>query len=233
MGTVEFHQDKAAEFLQRADRAIGDRDPLPAAVALRRALTHALTAAAVHDGCRHNSRRRLEQVMHSNIFRQRLKRDHLKTFRQVHSIAEHLSSADRAGDPAVALRRMRRRVKSFIVDCAAAIAGQPKPVLPHKRRLRDPGHRKPDAFETIRDIFSLPNLDNIKRRFKLSNVPLAASPDPHGWYPCGMTPRPCSCHWKLWDLPGDDSIIILSPLWRRALEKTFWIKLPNPLSLRA
>ena len=233
MATVEFHQDKAVAFLQRADHAIADLDPIRAAVALRRALTHALTALAVHDGCNHNSRRQLEQVMYSNIFRQRLKRDHLKTFRQVHSIADHLASAHRSGDPAVPLRRMRRRVKSCIVDCAAAIAGQPKPVRHHKRRLRDPNHRVPDAFATAQDILSLPNLDDIKRRFNLSNVPLAASPDPHGWYRYGMTPRPCPCHRKLWRLPEDDSVIILSPLWCRALEKTFWIKLPNPLSLRA
>ena len=231
MGTVEFHQAKATEFLQHADHAIGDRDPPRAAVALRRALTHALTAVAVHDGRSHNSRRQLEHVMHSNIVRQRLERDHLKTFRQVHSLLDHLSSADRSGDPAVALRRMRRRVSSFITHCAALIAGQPKPVRPHKRWLRDPDHRKPDRFETVQDILSLPNYDAIRRRFNLFNVPLAASPDPHGWYHYGMTPRPCSCHRELWGLPKDDSAIILSPLWRRALEKAFWIKLPDPLRL--
>ncbi len=232
MGTVEFHQAKASEFLQRADHAIGDRDPPQAAVALRRAHTHAITALAVHDGLNHNSRRQLEDVLHSNIIRERLKRDHLKTVRQVHSLTDHLSSADRSADPAVTLRRMRRRVASFIIDCAAVIAGQPKPVQPHKRWLRDPNHRKPDAFETTQDILSLPNLDDIKRRFNLSHVPLAARPDPHGWYRHGMTPRPCSCHRELWQFPKDESSIILSPIWRRALEKTYWIKLPEPLQLR-
>ena len=233
MGTVEFHQAKAAEFLQRADHAIGDRDPPQAAVALRRAFTHALTAVAVRDGHGHNSRRQLEDVMHSNILRQRLQRDHLKTFRQVHSLPGHLSSADQSGDPVVTLRRMRRRVASFIIDCAAVIAGQPKPVRPHKRWQRDPNHRRPYAFETTRDILSLPNLDDIKRRFNLTHIPLAALPDPHGWYRYGMTPRPCSCHRELWEFPKDESFIILSPLWRRGLEKTFWIKLPDPLQLRA
>ncbi len=233
MGTVQFHQAKAAEFLQRADLTIGDHDPPQAAVALRRAFTHALTAVAVHDGHNHNSRRQLGHVMQSNILRERLKRDHLKTFRQVHSLADHLASADRSGDPAVTLRRMRRRVASFIIDCAAVIAGQPKPVQPHKRWLRDPDHRRPDSFETAQDILSLPNLDHIRRRFNLAHIPLAAQPDPHGWYRYGMTPRPCSCHRELWEFPRDESSIILSPLWRRALEKTFWIKLPDPLQLRA
>ena len=232
MGTVQFHQAKAAQFLQRADHAIGDRDPPQAAVALRRALTHALTAVAVHDGHGHNSRRQLGHVMQSNILRERLQRDHLKTFRQVHSLADHLASAHRSGDPAVTLRRMRRRVASFIIDCAAVIAGQPKPVRPHKRWLRDPDHRRPYAFETTHDILSLPNLDHITRRFNLSHIPLAAQPDPHGWYRYGMTPRPCSCHRELWEFPKDESCIILSPLWRRALEKTFWTKLPDPLQLR-
>lgn len=232
MGTVPHHQAKAAEYLQHADRAIADRDPPRAANALRRALTHALTAVAVHDGLRHKSRRQLKHVLDSNVFKQCLSRDHLKTLRQVHSLPGHLSSADRSSDPTVTLRRMRRRVSSFINDCAAVIAGQPKPVRDHKRRLRHPNLPATPTFNTVQDILTLPNYEDIRARFRLFNSPLSARPDPHGWYQRGLTPRPCSCHQELWNPIPDENVITLSPFWRRALEKTFRIKLPDDLQLR-
>ena len=232
MGTVPHHQAKAAEYLQHADRAIADRDPPQAAVVLRRAFTHSLTAVAIHDGLRHKSRRQLKHVLDSNVFKQCLSHDHLRTFRQVHSLPDHLLSRPRYADAAATLRRMRRRVASFISDCAAVIAGQPKPVRYHKRWLRYPNLPATPTFDTVQDILSLPNYEDIKTRFRLFSAPLAASPDPHGWYQGGLTPRPCSCHQELWDRPQDESVISLSPFWRRALEKTFRIKLPQDLQLR-
>ncbi|MCY4415784.1 MAG: hypothetical protein OXE87_05680, partial [Chloroflexi bacterium] len=60
MGTLPPHQAKARDFLPRADQAISTHDPAThdpathdpaeAAVALRRAASHATTALAVHQG---------------------------------------------------------------------------------------------------------------------------------------------------------------------------------------
>ena len=129
------------------------------------------------------------------------------------------------------LRRMRRRVASLINHAIRLIAGDPKPVRHHKLWLRQPDFPIAPDFTCIQDILSLPNYQEINRKFRLHSAPLAAEPDPHGHYAHGEAPRRCLCHADLWAKPQNPHRITLSPLWQRALEKTFRIKLPNLLQL--
>ena len=239
MGTLSHHQTKANEFLHRADRAITTHDSTEAAVALRRAASHITTALAVHQGWKHKSRRQLENVLQIAVSFETLSRSHLKTFRQTHTLAAHLAKppdhpepvASRAANPAVALRRMRRRVASLITHTGCLIAGEPKPVRHHKLWLRKPDLPIAPDFTCIQDILQLPNYEEIRQKFRLHRIALAADPDPHGWYERGDTPRRCPCHAELWNKPRDPHRITLSPLWQRALQKTFRIRLPNQLQL--
>ena len=129
------------------------------------------------------------------------------------------------------LRRMRRRVASLITHALRLIAGDPKPVQHHKLWLRQPDFPIAPDFTCIQDILSLPNYNEITRKFRLHSAPLTAEPDPHGHYAHGEAPRRCLCHAHLWAKPQDPHRITLSPLWQRALEKTFRIKLSTPLQL--
>ncbi|MCY4415443.1 MAG: hypothetical protein OXE87_03915, partial [Chloroflexi bacterium] len=251
-------------------------DPAEAAVALRRAASHATTALAVHQGWKHKSQRQLETVLHANIVGETLSRSHLKTFRQAHTISQQIPTAPAHAEPVAShpksahgvpvkphpkpahgepvepraarptksnhpvnpvhpcqtsLRRMRRRVASLITHALRLIAGDPKPVRHHKLWLRQPDFPIAPDFTCIQDILSLPNYKEITRKYRLHSAPLAAQPDPHGHYENGDAPRRCTCHAHLWAKPQNPHRITLSPLWQRALEKTFRIKLPNPLQL--
>ena len=149
--------------------------------------------------------------------------------------AAHPANSNHPVNPAhpcqTSLRRMRRRVSSLITHAIRLIAGDPVPVRHHKLWLRQPDFPIAPDFTSIQDILSLPNYNEITRKFKLHSAPLAAQPDPHGCYENGDAPRRCACHADLWAKPQDPHRITLSPLWQRALEKTFRIKLPNPLQL--
>ncbi len=241
MGTLSYHQAQAGVFLQLADFAMADQDPDQAAGALRRAACHITTVLSIHYGWPHKSRQQLETALHVAVADESLSRSHIKTFRQVHTLRRHLASRTRRRDsasasrprfnPAIVLRRMRRRVASLIAAVTAFIEGQPKPVLHHKLWQRNPDLPPPPEFSHTGDIIRLPNFQEIQRRFNLQNEPIAAMPDPHGSYARGLTPRRCPCHAALWNQPRSSSHIILSPLWQRALEKTFRVKLPDHLRL--
>ena len=232
MGTVPHHQAKAADFLRRADRAIADLDPTEAATALRRSASHAATALAVHYGCKHNSRRRLEFALHVALADQCLSRSHLKTFRQTC----HLLTAIPAWiglAVTIPLRRLRRRVAAMLTAVSSLLKGEPKLAHHHKLSLRKRDRPLLPDLAHVSQILNLPNYAEIRSRFRLFSVPLAAEPDPHGCYDRDEPPRPCSCHRHLWDRhnAGNPNRITLSPLWRRALEKTFRTRLPDQLQL--
>ena len=252
MGTVSHHRTRALASLERADRLIADNAPrIPgcrrsargesqdAAEALRRAATHITTALAVHQDCKHNSHRRLEYVLHANIAYDALSRSHLKTFRQVNLLPGLLDPArpppPRAGSPRRwrhnQLRRMRRRVASMISDTTLLIEGVPRPVKHHKLALREPDLPPPPYFSHVRDILQLPNFLEIRNRYRLNSAAMDTEPDPHGMYARGQDPRRCTCHAHLWNRRKNPNYIILSPLWRRALEKTFRMRLPPNLKL--
>ena len=251
MGTISHHQARAHEFLHRADRAIATRDPAEAAAALRRAASHITTALAVQQGWRHKSQRQLETVLHANVAADHLGRSHLKTLRQAHTMSQQADSptqsslpvgsdhldASRGTCPPLAdpcqtsLRRMRRRVASLITHALALIAGRPKRVVRHKLWQRRPDLPAPPDFTSVRDILTLPNYQEISDKFRLRGAGMDTDPDPHGFYERGDRPRRCPCHAELWNKPRNPHRITLSPLWRHALEKTFRIKLPDPLHL--
>ena len=251
MGTVPHHQARAADFLRRATRAIADHDPTEAATALARAASHAATATAVHYGFRHNSRRRLEFGLQSAVANGFLSRSHVNTFRQSCPLSPHrrrkspsptagrkapsplVGEGRGEGYPPITLRRLRRRVAAMLADVAAFLAGKPKPVHYHKLWLRKPDRPILPELYAASDILNLPNYAEIRSRFDLFRAPLMAEPDPHGCYDQGYAPLPCSCHQRLWDRAKTKypTKITLSPLWRRALEKTFRVKLPDQLQL--
>ncbi len=130
------------------------------------------------------------------------------------------------------LTRLRRRAAAFLKAANAIIAGQPLPVRPTQRYLRKPHEISPPTFYSVRDITNLPNFAKIRSHFRLPNE-LAAKTDPHGHYEfLRQEPVPCYCHPKPRKITTNSAFITLSPLWRRALEKTFHIKLPTPLPLR-
>ncbi len=130
------------------------------------------------------------------------------------------------------LTRLRRRAAAFLKAANAIIAGQPLPVRPTQRYLRKPHEITPPTFYSVRDITNLPNFLKIRSHFRLPNE-LAAKTDPHGHYEfLRQEPVPCYCHPKPRKITTNSAFITLSPLWRRALEKTFHIKLPTPLPLR-
>ncbi len=130
------------------------------------------------------------------------------------------------------LTRLRRRAAAFLKAANAIIAGQPLPVRPTQRYLRKPHEISPPTFYSVRDITGLPNFAKIRSHFRLPNE-LAAKTDPHGHYEfLRQEPVPCYCHPKPRKITTNSAFITLSPLWRRALEKTFHIKLPTPLPLR-
>ena len=241
MGTLSHHQAQARRFLYRTDQAIAVRDHASASGSLRRAATHVVTALAVHQDWPHKSRRQLEMALHANIASANLSYSHVKTLRQVHtspyacgaparpSGAEPLQG--RASDPALELRRLRRRVASLIKDVNAVIAGNPPPVHYHKFELRKPDLPDLPQLTYLQQILALPNFSEIQQKFRLADVGMDTDPDPHGFYPRGDQPRRCRCHADLWDRRRDTDRITLSPPWRHALEKTFRVRLPNPLIL--
>lgn len=245
MGSINHHHAKATEFLHRADGAISAHDPVEASAALRRSASHITTALAVMGQWKHRSQRQLEHVLHDAISCDHLGRTHLKTFREAHRLSLAMSSeagsqpmqprtaGPRTGetDLRIPLRRMRRRVASLIRHAVRILVGQPRPVKRHvswRSRLQQP---VPCRFTSVSDILCLPDFTLIQQRFRLERIPLAGEPDPHGWYERGTTPGRCRCHAELWDKPQNPNRITLSPPWRKALENTFRIKLPDPLTL--
>ena len=121
----------------------------------------------------------------------------------------------------------------MLTDVAAFLKGQPKPVHHHKFFLRKPHLPPLPDLSHVSHIINLPNYAEIRSRFNLLDAPLEAAPDPHGAYDRGQPPRPCPCHQDLWDKhqAGNPNRVTLSPIWRRALEKTFRVKLPDQLQL--
>ena len=78
---------------------------------------------------------------------------------------------------------------------------------------------------------ALPDYQEIAQAHGLSWSPLARLPDHHNFYARGLTPRPCPCHPADLTRRGDPSTIELSPLWKRALERTFHVPFPDTIPI--
>ena len=116
----------------------------------------------------------------------------------------------------------------IIRSIEGAIAG--RPVTGRSRRPVPPPRRL--APGSVAEIIALPDYREIVAAHNLVNAPLARRPDPHGFYPRGLTPPPCGCHPDNTDLRREPSAIELSPLWKRALERTFRVKFPDTIPVR-
>ena len=118
------HLNRSRCYLDFVPGNLAAGDWARAALALARAASHAVTAAAVHWHNRHYSRRRLTTVLGELVYDRRVAHAHLRTFRDVYRLLDDV--ADVTPDTArTMIRRMRRRVSRMLAAVAAAIAGQP------------------------------------------------------------------------------------------------------------
>ncbi len=232
MATVSHHQAKAARYLQFAQDNIAQRDHHRAAQAIARAASHAATALAVHRQTWHNSPRQLRWAIERYVFDE-LSHGHLKTFREATRLPRRISSQPATDADRILLLRLRRRTNSFLKAVNAIVAGEPLPIHQSRRSIRKPDEPILPYFASVQDITTLPNFLEIRQRYRLHNSSFAAKTDPHGWYQSGRDPQPCPCHPRPRNASKNPDYIILSPLWRKALEETFHVRLPNPLHLHA
>lgn len=223
MASVPHHQAQAQRFLAlaRADYHAGDYDR--AANALARSASHAATAALFHwDFLPKATRRRLTNWLFVLAHRGQISYGCVRTFRQIYELPDRLAAAD-PGSARRLTRRAVNRVSTMLRQIEGAIAGRPR-VAPRRQRRPRP------QLNSIRDILALPDFKTIAAIHGLTRDPLAMRPDPHGMYSQGRTPIPCPCHPEPLDLCEEfPQTVTLSPLWRKALEKTFRMKIPAAL----
>jgi hypothetical protein len=228
MGSVQHHQTQARRFLSlaRSDHKSGDYGR--AANALARAASHAATAAVVDrnwvDRC---TRRRLTNYLFVMAAAGKISNGGVRIFRNIYQLPHQLAAADPDQRQRLS-RRARNRVAALIRAVEGAIAGQP--VTGRCRRPPRPPSRP--VPRSLTEIIALPDYQEIAQAHNLAHSPLARLPDPHNFYARGLTPRPCSCHPADLTLRGDPSSIELSPLWKRALERTFHVKFPDTIPVR-
>ncbi len=229
MGSVHHHQNQARRFLSlaRSDHNAGDH--FRAADALTRAASHAATAAVVARNWVHRyTRRRLTNYLFLLAAEGRISNGGVRTFRNIYGLSRRLAQAD-PREAQRLCRQARNRVALLVRSIEGAIAG--RPVTGRRRRpVRPP--RRP-APQSVAEIIALPDYREIAEAHGLVNAPLARRPDPHGFYPRGLTPPPCGCHPVNLDLRREPSTIELSPLWKRALELAFRVKFPDAIPVRS
>jgi len=224
MGSVPHHQDQAGRFLTLARCDYNAGEYSRAANALARAASHAATAALVHCGqLRQPSRRKLTNTLFLLAHGGSISNGVVRTFRCIYQLPQRLAAAEPGQRPALC-RRARNGVARLIRAVAGAIPGHP--VSGRGRRPRP----RP-APTCVSEIIALPDYREIATAHNLEGAPLARRPDPHGFYGRGETPRPCPCHPVPLSLPDDSAGIELSPLWRRALERTFRTRFPHIIPL--
>ncbi len=228
MGSVQHHQTQARRFLSlaRSDHNAGDY--ARAANALARAASHAATAAVVQEGCfRRLTRRRLTNHLFSLAWQGRISNGGVRTFRNIYRLPDQLAAAE-PGQRQRLSRRARNRVAMLVRTVEGALSGR----LVTGRARRPPPPPSRPVPRSLAEIMALPDYPEIARAHGLSRSPLARLPDPHNFYARGLTPRPCPCHPADLSHRGDPASIALSPLWQRALERTFHVKFPDTIPLR-
>ena len=228
MGSVHHHQTQARRFLSLARSDHNSADYARAANALARAASHAATAAVVErNWVRRYTRRRLTNYLFLLAAEGRISNGGVKTFRNIYHLSRRLALADPREAQRLS-RQARNRVSALLRSIEGAIAG--RPVTGRGRRPPQPPSRP--APQSVAEIIALPDYREIAAANNLVNAPLAKRPDPHGFYPRGLTPPPCSCHPVNLDLRHEPSAIELSPLWKRALERTFRVPFPDTIPVR-
>ena len=226
MGSVHHHQTEAKRFLSlaRSDHNAGNY--ARAANALARAASHAATAANFHRGLfRRPTRRRLTSALFMLAGEGHLSNGSVRAFRRIYDLPEQLWSAD-PGQRQQLTRRARNRVADLIRAVMGLISSHP--VTGRGRRPYRPP--PPPIPQSVREIMDLPNYRDIAAAHNLQDAPLGRRPDPHGFYDRGKSPPPCPCH-PVSAKHDMGNTIDLSPLWKRALEKTFRTPFPDTLPL--
>jgi hypothetical protein len=84
----------------------------------------------------------------------------------------------------------------------------------------------------VSEIIALPDYKDIAAAHHLVGAPLSRRPDPHGFYARGETPPECPCHPVPLPMRDDRDAIELSPLWKRALERTFRVPFSDTIPVR-
>ena len=225
MGSVHHHQTQARRFLSlaRSDHNAGDY--ARAANALARAASHTATAAVVHwDHVRRSTRRRLTNFLLILARDGHISNGGVRIFRRIYDMPRLLAAAD-LPEARRLCRQARNRVSALIRSIEGAIAGRPVTGRSH----RPPRPPSPPMPRSMSEIMALPNFNEIARAYDLTGSPLARLPDHHNFYARGLTPGPCPCHPADLTQRGDPSSIELSPLWKRALERTFHVKFPDTI----
>lgn len=113
MGTVAHHQERSHYYLHAARRGLGRDDYHYAAIALSRAATHSVTAAARRHGFPNRSQRRLCNLLIGLVGTRQIPLAHLRLFRRIHRLPDQIAVAQ----PNNARRRVRqdcRRVRALI-----------------------------------------------------------------------------------------------------------------------
>ena len=229
MGSVHHHQAQARRFLSlaRSDHTAGDY--ARAANALARAASHAATSAvAARNWIDRCTRRRLTNYLFLLAAEGRISNGGVKAFRNIYDLSRRLSEAADPREAQRLCRQARNRVSALLRSLEGAIAG--RPVTGRGRRPSPPPSRP--LPQSMAEIMALPDYPEIAEAHGLSQSPLARLPDPHNFYARGLTPQPCPCHPADLSHRGDPATIELSPLWKRALEKTFHVKFPDTIPVR-
>ena len=229
MGSVHHHQAQARRFLSlaRADHNAGDY--ARAANALARAASHAATSVVVDEtNLRRCTRRKLTNQLFALAWQGRISNGCVRTFRNVYALPHRLALANARGARRLS-RQARNRVAMLVRSVEGALSGR---LVTGRGRRSPPPPRRP-APRSVSQIIALPDYREIIRAHNLEAAPLARSPDPHGFYDRGQEPPRCPCHPVKLPLRDDSETIQLSPLWKRALERTFRVPFPETIPVSA
>ena len=227
MGSVHHHQAQARRFLSlaRSDHNAGRYDRT--ANALARAASHAATAAMVHEtDFRRLSRRKLTNWLFALACEGKISNGVVRTFRNVYDLPRRLAAAEPREAERLS-RQARNRIAMLVRSVEGAFSGR----LVTGRGRRPPRPPWRPAPRSVSQIIALPDYREIARAHNLEGAPLAKRPDPHGFYDRGETPPPCPCHPVKLPLREEGDTIELSPLWKRALERTFRTPYPDTIPI--
>ena len=227
MGSVHHHQTQARRFLSlaRSDHNSGKYDR--AANALARAASHAATSALFHCALlRRPTRRKLTNTLFMLADAGQISNGGVRIFRSIYRLPDQLAAALPIQRQRLS-RRARNRVAALIRAVEGAVAG--RPTSGRGRRNRPP--RRP-APTCVPEIIALPDYKEIAKAHNLVGAPLSRRPDPHGFYARGQTPPECPCHPVPLPMRDDRDTIELSPLWKRALERTFRVPFTDTIPVR-
>ena len=126
---LAHHLDRSQRCLNWVPVNLADDDCARAADSLRRAASHAITAAAVHWGFPHHSRRRLTTVLYAMLHDGKIDRaSHISTFRQVHELPAEIAAAPSDNAARRLIRRVRtrvRRLRNAVIAAVTAIKPTP------------------------------------------------------------------------------------------------------------